>query len=272
MNVQEDTAPFARERRQYRRQLLTPNPKATLREQVHEVMRFFHYSERTEETYWQWIVRFLRFHREPPRLGPALSQPAKGAERERRWRHPREMGEEEVRAYLTHLATALQVGAAMQNQALSALVFLYQEVLHQPLGDFADFARAARPARVPEVLSREETRRVLAAVEPEFRLPLQLLYGSGLRVFELLRLRIKDLDLDRRQMVVRDGKGAKDRVTMVPEKLVETLREHLAGVRPNMRRMWPWVTPGSGCQTGWRGSIRARHGSGPGSGCFRPGV
>lgn len=243
------------ERRSYQRQLVTPNPQSTLREQVHEVMRFFHYAERTEATYWQWIERFLRFHRQPspaatlgtaarpPHLSPASpssptlppgdrGEPHPGAEGGKWiWRHPRKMGTDEVRAYLTHLATDLHVGASTQNQALNALVFLYREVLHQPLGDFADFARAQRPIRVPEVLSREETRRVLEALEEEFRLPLQLLYGSGLRVFELLRLRVKDLDLERRQIVVRDGKGAKDRVTMVPAKLVAALREHLARVR-----------------------------------------
>jgi integron integrase len=234
MNFDAPAGSLTPERRQYRRPLLTPNPKGTLREQVHEVMRFFHYSERTEETYWQWIVRFLRFHRDPPHLSPTPSPPSAGSAKEKQWRHPRDLGAEDVRTYLTHLATALQVGASTQNQALNALVFLYREVLHQPLGDFSDFARARRPIRLPEVLSREETRRVLEVVEEEFRLPLQLLYGSGLRVFELLRLRVKDLDLERRQITVRDGKGAKDRVTMVPEKLVERLREQLAGVR----RQW----------------------------------
>lgn len=197
---------------------LTPHPKASLREQVHEVMRFFHYSPRTEETYWQWIVRFLRFHKRAG-TGPEA------------WRHPREMGATEVAAYLSDLATRLRVAPATQNQALNALVFLYGEVLHQPLGEIGDFARVARARRIPEVLSREETARVLAALEPDYALPLQLLYGSGLRLMELLRLRIKDLDLARRQIAVRDGKGAKDRVTMVPEALVEPLQRHLAGVR-----------------------------------------
>jgi integron integrase len=185
-------------------------------------MRFFHYSQRTEETYWQWIVRYLRFHKRPGVEGPAA------------WRHPKELGAAEVAAYLTDLATAGQVSASTQNQALNALVFLYAEVLHQPLGELGEFARAQRPARVPEVLSRGEVERVLGAVEPDYALALRLLYGSGLRLMELLRLRIKDLDLERNQIVVRDGKGMKDRVTMVPE----SLRAELGGQLQRVRAQW----------------------------------
>jgi integron integrase len=212
-------SPRTRETRQRPPGRLQPNPKASLRQQVHEVMRFFHYSQRTEETYWQWIVRYLRFHKRPGVEGPAG------------WRHPKELGAAEVAAYLTDLATAGQVSASTQNQALNALVFLYAEVLHQPLGELAEFARAQRPARVPEVLSRGEVERVLGAVEPDYALALKLLYGSGLRLMELLRLRIKDLDLERRQIIVRDGKGMKDRVTMVPETLGAALGEHVERVR-----------------------------------------
>src|SRR6185503_17580324 len=156
------------------------------------------------------------------------------------------------------------VAAATQNQALNALVFLYGEVLHQPLGELGEFQRVRRPARLPEVLSRAETQRVLAAVEADYVLPLTLLYGSGLRLFELLRLRVKDLDLERGQIVVRDGKGAKDRVTMLPDKLKSELQQHLRQVRaqwevdvksdyagvwlpealarkyPNAPKEWPW--------------------------------
>ena len=192
-----------------------PNPKATLREQMHEVMRFFHYSTRTEDSYWQWVVRFLRFHKKSGVEGPEA------------WRHPREMGAGEVKEFLSWLATEQQVAAATQNQALNALVFLFGQVVHHPLGELGDFLRVQRPARLPEVLSRAEVARVLAAVDEEHRLPLQLLYGSGLRVFELLRLRVKDLDLERRQITVREGKGFKDRVTMVPDKLKLELQQHL---------------------------------------------
>jgi integron integrase len=251
-------SPSTRETRQRPLGRLQPNPKAPLRQQVHEVTRFFHYSQRTEETYWQWIVRYLRFHKRPGVEGPAG------------WRHPKELGATEVAAYLTHLATAGQVAASTQNQALNALVFLYAEVLHQPLGEVAEFARAQRPARVPEVLSRGEVARVLAAVEADYALPLRLLYGSGLRLMELLRLRIKDLDLERNQIVVRDGKGMRDRGTMIPERLQAGLEAHLERVRaqwevdvaagyagvwlpealarkyPSAPREWPWqwVFPG----------------------------
>ncbi len=230
-------------------------------------MRFFHYSQRTEDTYWQWIVRYLRFHKTPARQRRPIGakpeigfpQPAPDG-----WRHPREMGAAEVAAYLSHLASVQRVSAATQNQALNALIFLYAEVLHEPLGEVGDFARAHRSRRVPEVLSRAEVSRVLAAVEADYALPLRLLYGSGLRLMELLRLRIKEVDLERNQIVVRDGKGAKDRVTMIPDRLRAELEAHLVTVRkqwaadvaagyagvwlpealarkyPNARREWAW--------------------------------
>lgn len=283
-------SPHPQQRRQRPLGRLKPNPKSPLREQVREVMRFFHYSQRTEDTYWQWIVRYLRFHRRPtaprPSPGAGAPRPSPGSPShplpsdgrgespapagEGTWRHPRELGAAEVAAYLSHLATAQKVSAATQNQALNALVFLYAEVLHQPLGEVSEFARAQRPARVPEVLSRAEVARVLAAVERDYALPLRLLYGSGLRLMELLRLRIKDLDLERGQIVVRDGKGFKDRVTMVPDKLRLELQQHLEAVRaqweadvaagyagvwlpdalarkyPSAPKEWPWqwVFPG----------------------------
>jgi len=228
------------------RQGLVPNPKAPLRQQLHEVMRFLHYSMRTEEAYWGWIVRYLRFHRDHPHLTPphpqplsnrigeggaGLSPPSEGAEREKGWRHPRELGAAEVGAFLSHLATASAVAGSTQNQALNALVFLYEQVLHLPLGDIGEYARVSRLPRVPVVLTRQEVAAVLALVEPAWQLPLKLLYGSGLRLMELLRLRIKDLEWSRRQIFVRDGKGAKDRVTMVPEALVEELQAHVRQVR-----------------------------------------
>lgn len=196
-----------------------PTPGAPLREQLRQVMRFLRYSPRTEDAYWHWIERFLRHHRHPDR---------KGADA---WRHPRDLGTAEVRDFLTHLATELTVSASTQNQALNALVFLYGQVLHQPLGDFSDFARASRPPRLPVVLSRDEVARVFREVAPEYSLHLRLLYGSGLRLFELLRLRVKDLDIDRRELLVRDGKGAKDRRTVLPESLRDALRTQLAQVR-----------------------------------------
>jgi len=270
MNPFDDPPAGGSQVRQGQRPKLTPNPKLPLRGQLGEVMRFLHYSQRTEATYWQWIVRYLRFHREHPHLTPALSAPSEGGEREKQWRHPRAMGAPEVNAFLAHLARERNVSASTQNQALSALVFLYGEVLHQTLGELGKFERVQRPPRMPEVLSRTEVARVLAAVEADYALALQLLYGSGMRLFELLRLRVKDLDLERRQITVRDGKGQQDRVTMVPESLRTALEEHLKSVRerweadlqsgyagvwlpdalarkyPGAPREWPWqwVFPG----------------------------
>jgi integron integrase len=255
-----------------------PNPKAKLQEQVHEAMRFFHYARRTEEAYWGWIRRFLQFHRRP---GPA----AGGGHRHGGWRHPRDMGATEVAEFLSHLAQERDVAAATQNQALNALVFLYGVVLRQPLGDLGEWARVQRPARLPAVLSQEELQRVLAAVAPEHQLAARLVYGSGLRLLELARLRVKDLDLERRQILVRDGKGFKDRVTMVPESLVGALREQVARARlvyeadrraggpgvwlpealsrkyPNAPREWPWfwVFPARGLSRDPESGLLRRH-------------
>jgi integron integrase len=189
---------------------LVPNPKSRLREQLHEVCRFKHLSPRTEESYWGWMRRFLIFHKQ-------------GAQ----WRPPKELGGPEVQRFLSHLATERKVAAATQNQALNALVFVYQEVLGQSFELGGEFERARRPKRLPVVLTREEVRRLLAAIPAEHQLAVRLLYGSGLRLMELLQLRVKDLDLKRRQLTVRAGKGDKDRVTMVPESLVELLQAHL---------------------------------------------
>jgi integron integrase len=169
-------------------------------------MRFHHYATRTEQAYWQWIKRFILFHGK---------------------RHPKEMGAEEVSAFLSHLTTVKDAARATQQQALNALVFLYAEVLLQPLGALPEFRFARRPPRLPEVLSRDEVQRVLAAVAGEYQLPLRLLYGTGLRLIELLRLRVKDVDFGRRQIVVRGGKGDTDRVTVFPESLREELQAHL---------------------------------------------
>ena len=188
-----------------------PNPKAKVREQVHEAMRFFHYSRRTEEAYWGWIYRYLKFHRKKSDNGG--------------WRHPREMGAQEVAEFLSYLARERDVAAATQNQALNALVFLYGVVLRQPLGDLGEWARVTRPARLPAVLSRAEVNRVLAHLRRDTRLVALLLYGAGLRLMECLTLRLKDLDLSRGELRVRRGKGGKDRVTMLPVVARESLEE-----------------------------------------------
>ena len=189
---------------------LVPNPKARLKEQFHEVCRFKHLALRSEEAYWGWVVRLVRFFQ--GRI------------------HPKDLSGVQLAEFLTHLAAVEQVAASTQNQALNALMFLYREVLHQAQ-PVAEFERVRRPARLPEVLSQEEVKRLLAAVTPEHQLPVQLLYGTGLRLMELLRLRVKELDLTRHLIVVHGGKGDKDRSTMVPELLQPTLATHLARVR-----------------------------------------
>ena len=153
---------------------LVPNPKAKLRDQFHEVARFKYFSQRTEDSYWQCVVRYLKFHR-----------------RNGQWRHPRDLQAQDVAAFLSDLASRQKVAAATQAQALNALIFLYREVLHVLVGEIGEFERVRRPARLPEVLSREEVKLVLAAADPEYQLPLRLLYGTGTRLMELLRLRVK---------------------------------------------------------------------------------
>jgi integron integrase len=184
-------------------------------EQFREEMRARHYSRRTEKAYWYWIRWFIRFHGR---------------------RHPLEMGEAEVTAFLGMLATGRNVAAATQNQALSALLFLYKHVLGRELAWMSDLVRAQRPVRLPTVLTEAEVRRLLANVDGVGALMVGLLYGAGLRQIECLQLRVKDVEFAYRQILVRDGKGAKDRVTMLPEGLVQPLQAHLAKVRQLHRR------------------------------------
>ncbi len=185
-----------------------PNPK--LIDQVRNVMRFKHYSLRTERTYWDWIERFIRFHG---------------------MRHPREMGEAEVGAFLTHLARDGRVAASTQNQALSALLFLYKDVLKQEFGWLDGVERAKKPARLPVVLTRDEVHKIFAHLHGTTRLMAGLLYGSGLRLMECVRLRVKDVDFGYARITVRDGKGARDRVTMLPVNLAAPLERHLQKVK-----------------------------------------
>jgi integron integrase len=173
---------------------------------VRNAIRRRNYSYRTEEAYVQWIRRFIYFSGR---------------------RHPAELGAAEVTAFVSHLARERDVAAATQNQALSALLFLYKEVLGQPLPWLDELERAKRPARLPTVLTREEVERLLAAMRGTKRLMASLLYGSGLRLTECLKLRVKDIDFGYRQVLVRDGKGAKDRVSMLPASLVEPLKRQL---------------------------------------------
>ena len=179
-------------------------------DRLREAIRSRHYSRRTEKAYWYWIRYFVLFHGK---------------------RHPAGMGAAEVSAFLSWLATDRNVAAATQNQALSALLFLYRNVLGVELPWLGDLVRAQRPVRLPTVLSEGEVRRLLACVPENVGLMAGLLYGAGLRQIECLSLRVKDFDFPYRQIMVRDGKGARDRVTMLPENLVQPLQQHLGKVR-----------------------------------------
>jgi integron integrase len=177
---------------------------------VRDAIRRRHYSLRTEQSYVQWIRRFIYFSGR---------------------RHPRELGAPEVTGFLNHLARERNVAASTQNQALSALLFLYREALQTPLPWLDELERAQRPARLPTVLTAVEVRRLLAGMRDTRWLMASLLYGAGLRLRECLMLRVKDVDFGYRQIMVRDGKGARDRVTMLPAPLAEPLKRQIAGAR-----------------------------------------
>jgi integron integrase len=186
------------------------NPPPRLLDRVRRSLRLRHYSIRTEQAYVDWIRRFILFHNK---------------------RHPESMGEPEISAFLTHLATDRHVAASTQNQALSALLFLYQHVFERKLDWMDDLERVKRPPKVPVVLTPEEAAAVLAQLTGDYRLMAELLYGSGLRLMECVRLRVKDIDFGYNQIIVRDGKGFRDRVTLLPERLRQSLRAHLERVK-----------------------------------------
>ncbi len=189
-------------------------PKRRILDRVRDEIRTRHYSPRTEKAYVFWIKRFIFFHDK---------------------RHPDTMGEAEISAFVSQLATRRNASASTQGQALSALLFLYRHVLRRELNKLK-FARAKRPTRLPLVLTRREVNAVLDRMTGTTALMALLLYGSGLRVRECCRLRVKDLNLERREITVRDGKGEKDRITMVPESLVKPLHAQLKRVRAQHER------------------------------------
>lgn len=182
-----------------------PRPPKLL-DQLRDAIRRKHLSLATEQAYVQWCKRFILFHDK---------------------RHPKDMGEVEIRAFLTDLAVTRNVAASTQNQALNALVFLYTHVLERGLGSFGEVERAKRPERLPVVLTREEMRGILSALTGVNRLIGDLMYGAGLRVMEVLRLRVKDVDFGQRHLLIRDGKGGKDRTALLPARAAEALRTHL---------------------------------------------
>ena len=239
-------------------------PPVRLLDQLRSQIRYLHYSIRTEQAYVHWVQAFVRFHG---------------------MRHPAGLGGGDVEAFLTWLACEQQVSVSTHKQALSALLFLYQKVLCQSMPWMNDIGRPKSEPRLPVVLARDEVSRVLSALANEHHLFGRLLYGTGLRLLEGLRLRVKDIDFDRRAIIVREGKGAKDRVVMLPASLEQPLRQQLARVRalwaadraagvggvhlphalarkyPRAAVSWPWfwVFPQAGLSDDPRGGARRRH-------------
>jgi len=190
---------------------VVPNPKLKLLEQVREVMRLKHYSIRTERSYCDWVRRYVRFHQMKSREAMLPAEP-------------------KMEAFLSHLAVQGNVAVSTQHQAFNALLFVYREVLHVQVGRI-ESVRATRPARVPTVLTPEEAKRVITVMSGTTQLVVKLIYGSGLRLLEALRLRVHDLDFAMKQLTVRDGKGAKDRYTVLAESVIPVLGEHLERVK-----------------------------------------
>jgi integron integrase len=184
--------------------------KPKLLDQLRESLRVRRYSRRTEQTYCLWVKRFIFFHHV---------------------RHPGEMAEPEINAFLTHLAVKERVSASTQTQALSALLFLYRHVLGREIGALGEVIRARKPKRLPVVMTREEAKTVLSHLNGDKWLMGMLMYGAGVRLMECLRLRVQDIDFSRSEILVRNGKGAKDRITMLPESLKAPLQDHLKKVK-----------------------------------------
>jgi len=181
-----------------------------LLDRVRWQLRVKHYSIRTEQAYVDWIRRYILFHRK---------------------RHPNEMAEREITEFLTHLAVEKHVAASTQNQAFAAILFLYQQVLVRKLDFIDNVQRVTRPAKLPVVFTPDEARAVLAQLKGDYRLMAQLLYGSGLRLMECLRLRIKDVDFGYNRITVRDGKGLHERIALLPQQLRRPLRAHLERIK-----------------------------------------
>jgi len=197
-------------------QTTSPNPKTSqtgkkLLDQYRDALRLKHYSPRTEDTYIQWVKNYIIHHNK---------------------RHPKEMGVPEIGQFLTHLVSNREVSASTQNQAFSALLFLYRHVLHIELDELelTQF-RPHRAKTVPTVLSKAEVKRIFANLTGVYKLIVQTMYGGGLRVMETMRLRVKDIDFDNRQIIVRDGKGENDRFTILPETLIQPLQLHLQHIK-----------------------------------------
>ena len=244
-----------------------PTPAAQpprLLDQLRREIRVRHYSIRTEHTYVDWVRRFIVFHNR---------------------RHPKDMGAAEINAYLSHLASDRNVAASTQNQALCAVLFLYKHVIGREVGELGEVVRAKKPARLPVVLSVQETTAIISQMKGTVRFMTLLMYGTGMRIIELIRLRAKDVDFDNKTIVVRDGKGEKDRFVPLPENIADPLREHLRRVKalheedlkagygtvhlpyalerkyPNANREWSWqyVFPSRKLSVDPRSGVTQRH-------------
>ena len=196
-------------KRDHVKTIFRPKPGKLL-DQVREVMHYHHYAIRTEQTYVKWILDYIRFN---------------GT------RHPQEMGKPEIERFLSHLAINRNVASSTQNQALNAILFLYKHVLDMPLNDYIDATRSKKQKRLPTVLSQSEISQFFQHISGANELMAKLLYGAGLRLMECIRLRVKDVDFENHQIIVRDGKGGKDRATVLPKTIKEDLRLHLKGVQ-----------------------------------------
>jgi integron integrase len=242
----------------------TPLRSKRLLDQLRERLRYAHYSIRTEQAYVYWVRFFIRYHK---------------------LRHPREMGKAEIEAFLTYIAIDRKVSSSTHRQALAAILYLYKQVLCIDLPWMDEIGRPQARIRIPVVLSREEVAALLQAIDPRYQVIGQLLYGAGLRILECLRLRVKDIDFDRKVIVVREGKGGKDRVVMLPAALITLLREQIdrsralwakdraeqrAGVwmpdalekkfpRAGSSWAWHWVFPAPDLSVDPRTGIERRH-------------
>jgi integron integrase len=240
------------------------HPPKKLLDQVRDLIRIKHYSYRTEQSYVAWIRRYILFHQK---------------------RHPKEMGIAEIEAFLSHLAITENVAASTQNQALSALIFLYQEVLKIELPLSLNAIRAKRSKYLPTVLTQDEVRAVIRQLTGEYQLIIKILYGSGLRLTEGLQLRVKDLDFAQQQIMVKDSKGMESRITMLPDSVIDQLKVHLNQVKflhqqdldngygsvylpfalerkyPHASREWTWqyIFPSQRISTDPRSGIVRRH-------------
>ncbi|MBI4447268.1 MAG: integron integrase [Acidobacteria bacterium] len=230
-------------------QAIERRPK--LLESMREALRSRHYSRRTERTYAMWVRRFVHFHR---------------------LRHPADMGEAEINAFLSHLAVKEHVSASTQTQALSAILFLYRSVLGTKIGALDGLIRARKPKRLPVVFNRDEVRAVIHQLKSDQWLMATLMYGAGLRLMECLRLRVMDVDFSVNQIAVRDGKGAQDRLTMLPQSAKQPLTDHLKGVRAIHQRdlqdgygrvFMPYALarkyPNAAAEWGWQYVFPAQH-------------